>query len=139
PGQTVAITGGVAAAPLLREIARAVTARGGYAVLLPTLNGVTADLLHNGSDDQLTFISPIERFAREEADVLINVRAETNTRGLSGVDPARQRLFTSARTGLAQTYMQRAADGDLDWKLTLYPTDAYAMDADMETEAYTDF
>lgn len=139
PGHTVAITGGVAAAPLLREVAKAVTARGGNAVVLPTLDGVGSDLLLHGSDEQLQFVSPVDRFMREEADVLIAIRAETNTRGMSAVDPARQRLYTSARADLMKTYMRRAAEGELEWTLTLYPTDSYAQDADMETEAYTDF
>lgn len=139
PGQTVAITGGVAATSLLREIARVVTARGGHAVMLPTVEGVASDLLLEGSDEQLQYLSPLERWMRTEADVVINVRAETNTRRMSAVDPARQRLYTAARNELTEAYMRRAATGKLDWTLTLYPTDAYAQDADMDTEAYTDF
>ena len=53
--------------------------------------------------------------------------------------PQRQSFYTAARRSLFETYMERAADGRLDWTLTLYPTDAYAQDADMDTEAYTDF
>jgi aminopeptidase len=139
PGQTVAITGGIAAEALLREVAKAVTALGAYAVVLPTLEGVASDLMLLGSDEQVEYISPMERFIRMEADVVINIRAETNTRRMSAVDPARQRLYTGARNELSKAFMQRAADGDLDWTLTLFPTDAYAQDADMDTEAYTDF
>jgi aminopeptidase len=139
PGQTVAISGQPEAAPLLRAIAKEVLARGGHPVMMPTLEGPTTDLLLEGSDEQLQYISPLERFLRAEADVVINVRAETNTRRLSAVDPARQSLYQSARRDLFETYMRRAADGSLDWTLTLYPTDAYAQDADMDTEAYTDF
>ncbi|MGI8406140.1 MAG: aminopeptidase [Thermomicrobiales bacterium] len=139
PGQSVAITGGVAAAPLLREIYRDVIARGGYPVMLPALDGTASDLLLNGSDDQLNYITPVERFVRTEADVVINVMAETNTKRLSAVDPDRQAFFQKARTPLFESYMKRAAEGMLDWTLTLYPTDAYAQDADMETEAYADF
>lgn len=138
-GQTVAIGGGVAAAPLLREVSKAVVIRGGNPVVIPTLDGVTSDLLLHGSDDQLRFVSPVERFMREEADVLINIRAETNTRAMSEVDPARQRCHTSARNDLMKAYMQRAADGELTWTGTLFPTAAYAQDADMETEAFADF
>lgn len=139
PGQTVAITGGTAAAPLIREVAKVVTARGGYAVVLPTLEGIASDLLLQGSDAQLEYISPMERFIRTEADVVINIRAETNTRRMSGVNPARQRMYTAARNELTEAYMRRAATGELDWTLTLYPTEAYAQDADMDTDAYTDF
>jgi len=138
-GQTVAIIGGIAAAPLLREVYREVVARGGHPVLLPTIDGVQRELLINGSDDQLSHISPVERFVREQADVVITVMAETNTKRLSAVEPARQAFYQKARRGLFETFMDRAANDALDWTLTLYPTDAYAQDADMETEDYTDF
>ncbi|MGC4106246.1 MAG: aminopeptidase [Thermomicrobiales bacterium] len=139
PGQPVGITGGVAAAPLLREIYREVLVAGGYPVMIPLLDGLNAEMLLHGNDDQLAYLTPVETFMRQEADVTINVLAETNTKRLSAVDPARQSLFQKARTGLMASYMSRAAEGTLDWTLTLYPTDAYAQDADMETEAYTDF
>jgi aminopeptidase len=48
-------------------------------------------------------------------------------------------LYGGARRDLFETYMARAAEGSLDWTLTMYPTDAYAQDADMDTDAYTDF
>ena len=139
PGQTVAINGGTAAAPLLREVYREVIARGGHPVLLPSLDGVQRELLLNGSDEQLGYISPVERFVREQADVVINVMAETNTKRLSAVAPERQAYFQKARRPLFETFMERAASNALDWTLTLYPTDAYAQDAEMDTEDYTRF
>jgi aminopeptidase len=139
PGQTVAIVGNVSAAPLLRAIHKEVLARGGFPVVFPTLDGINADLLLEGSDEQLTYITPVEHFVREQADVVINVMAESNTKRLSAVDPDRQSMHQKARSPLFASFMKRAAEGTLDWTLTLYPTDAYAQDADMETEAYTDF
>lgn len=139
PGQVVAVTGHIAAEALVRQVAKEVVAKGAHPVVLPTVEGVASDLMLEGSDEQLAYVSPMERFIRTEADVVINIRAETNTRRMSAVDPSRQRLFTSARNDLTETYMRRAAEGELEWTLTLYPTDAYAQDADMETEAYTDF
>ena len=113
PGQAVAITGGVAAEPLLRAIDREVLARGAHPVVIPVLAGLAADLLGRGTDEQLAFITPTERFVREQADVVITVQAETNTKSLSGDDPERQKLFLHARTELLQTYTQRAAEGTL--------------------------
>jgi aminopeptidase len=138
-GQTVAINGGIAAAPLLRELYREVVARGGHPVLLPSLDGAQRELLLHGSDEQLGYISPVERFVREQADVVINVMAETNTKRLSAVAPERQAFFQKARRPLFETFMARAASNALDWTLTLYPTDAYAQDAEMDTDDYTDF
>ena len=76
PGDVVAITGGVAAEPLLRALYREVVLHGGNPVLVPTLNGLNAGLIASGTNAQLEQISTIERFVREEADVLIVVSAE---------------------------------------------------------------
>ncbi len=138
-GQVVAIVGDTIAEPLLHEIYREVVERGAHPVLLPSQRSAPATLLKLGSDVQLAYISPIERFVREEADVAIQVMAETNTRSLAGVDPARQAVYQKARRGLVETMMQRAATGAMDWTLTLYPTDAFAQDADMDTSDYTEF
>ena len=139
PGQTVAITGGTAAAVLLRAVHREVMRAGGLPVMLPTIEGTSRDLLLEGNDDQIDFISPTERFLRSEADVVINVMAETNTRRNTAVDPARTSRYSAARRPLFEDYMRRAADGRLDWTLTLFPTDGYAQDADMDTEEYAQF
>ena len=139
PGQTVAILGETAGEPLLRAIYAAVVARGGHPVLLPAFSGFGAILLSQGNDEQLEYISPLERFARAEADLVVVVLAETNTKALSGVDPARQQLAQKARTELLHTFMTRTAAGELDWTVTLYPTDAYAQDAGMATDEFADF
>lgn len=138
-GQTVAIQGGAAAEPLLRAVYREVVERGGYPVIIPMFTGLNADLLINGSDDQLQYLTPIERFIREEADVVIQVIAETNTKSLAAVNPARQAVFQRARTELIKTFMERESTGKVAWTLTLYPTDAHAQDAEMSTADYADF
>ena len=139
PGDVVAITGGVAAEPLLRAIYREVINAGGHPVLAPSLGGVAADLIGTGSDEQLAAVTPIERFLQAEADVLISVGAETNTRANSGVDPARQRVFDAARAELRQTFMRRQAEGAVRRSSTLYPTDAYAQDAELATDDFVEF
>jgi aminopeptidase len=139
PGETVAITGGVAAEPLLREIYREVILHGGKPVLMPSFSGLSASLIAAGSDDQLQWLSPLELFAREVADVLIMVSGDTNTRALSGVDPNRQRLYDAARAPLRAATMRRAAEGSLRWSSTLFPTAAYAQDAEQSTDEFVEF
>jgi aminopeptidase len=139
PGDVVAIQGGTAAEPLLGAIYREVVRAGGSPVMAPSFSGAQTDLLANGSDEQLRYVSPLERFTAESVDVSISVSAETNTKSNSAIDPARQRLFQTARADLRRARMERAAKGDLRWTLTLFPTDAYAQDADMSTAAFADF
>ena len=139
PDETVAISGGVAAEPLLRAIYRAVLERGAHAVLSPSFTEAQTDLLELGSDEQLQFISPLERWARAEATVTIDILASTNTRALSGIDPARQTVWNRARTEMREIAAQRAARGERRWALTIYPTAAFAQDADMSTGAFASF
>jgi aminopeptidase len=139
PGNTVVITGGVEAEPLLRAVYAEVVAAGGYPVMVPQFTGIEANLLNHGSDDQLTWLSPIERYWRETADVAIRIVADSNTRALSSVDPARQARFQSARRPLIDTFMQREIAGTLRWTITQYPTDAFAQDAEMSTEDFAAF
>lgn len=139
PGTTVAIGGGVAAEPLLRAIYATVVSRGGHPVLVPTFGGLDATLIDRGNDDQRAFIGPFEHFDRAQADRSIRVLAETNTRSATSVDPARSADFLEARSALRRIGMERAGSGAYNWSLTLYPTDAYAQDAEMSTDEYTEF
>jgi aminopeptidase len=139
PGETVAIGGGVIAEPLLLAIYRAAVRRGAYAVLTPSFSEAQAELLALGNDEQLAYVSPTERWAREEADVAIEVLASTNTRALSGIDPQRQTVWSRARSALREIGMDRAARGELRWSLTLFPSPAYAQDADMATPEFARF
>lgn len=137
-GETVAILGEQAAEPLLREIGRAVLRRGGHPVYLPSLADAQGDLLELGNDEQLDFISPQERFARTEADVAITVMAATNTRHRSTIDPERQSRWAKSRAELRASFMDRAAGGSVRWSLTIFPTAAYAQDADLGTDEFAE-
>jgi aminopeptidase len=139
PGQRIEITGGANAAPLLRAAYKHTLLRGGFPILRPTLPGFAELMFEHGDDDQIQFISPVDRWGFEEADGMIRVMSETNTRALTGVDPAKQQLAQKARGDMLQTMMSRAGSGELNWVLTLFPTDAYAQDAEMSLAAYEDF
>ena len=138
-GETVAISGGVAAEPLLRALYREVLARGAHPVLLPAFPELQADLLAAGSDEQLRYVSPLERFVRAEANVAIAVAAATNTKAFSGVEPSRQTIWNRARAELTEVSMRRAATGERRWSSTIFPTAAYAQDAEMATDDFAEF
>ena len=70
PGDVVSIEGDVSARPLLGAIYRETLRAGGLPVMIPRLGELNADLLGLGSDEQITWLSPIDRWSRGEADVL---------------------------------------------------------------------
>ncbi len=140
PGQLVAITASSPlAAPLILEAYRRVLARGAHPLVQVGIPGLSEILFRNASDDQLRYIRPDERVMPEMADAALNIMSDTNTKSLSGVDPSRQLIRRQARTDLMKTYLQRSAEGKLRWCLTLFPTEAFAQDAEMSLSDYEDF
>jgi len=96
-------------------------------------------LLGRGSEEQYTYIhKPVEQFYAHY-DRLIRVVAEDNTKNLNSIDSDVYTRFTQSRGPLMNTYMDRTAKGEMRWALTLYPTNAYAQDADMSLDEYADF
>ena len=139
PGDVVSIEGEVSARPLLGAIYRETLRAGGLPAMIPRLGELNADLLGLGSDEQIAWVSPIDRWSRAEADVFIRVLGEENTKTLSGIDPNRQIARKRSQGVLLKTMMERTAAGECRWTLTLYPTNGYAQDAEMSTPEYTAF
>ena len=138
-GEVVAIDGETAAAPLLLAVYEEVLKAGAHAILNVALEGQIAAYFKHASDAQLEWISPFAEWMVDNADVRIAVGASTNTRELSGVAPERQMRRQAATGELMQRAMKRSADGDFRWVYTLYPTSAYASEAEMSLADYEDF
>jgi aminopeptidase len=139
PGDKVMLKSGPAALPLLRETYREIVRAGGLPHLFWDDQQLDEIMLQEGDETQLRYVEDTVKLAVETFDCRITIRAEENTRALSGVDPARQQIAAAARRELLQTFMARSATGDLRWVGTLFPTNAYAQDADMSLPEFEDF
>ena len=135
----VAIDGESAAAPLLLAVYEEVLKAGGHPVLNVALDGQIAAYFKHASDKQLEWISPFAEWMVDNADVRIAIGASTNTRELSGVPPERQTRRQTATGPVLNRMMERSAAGDFRWCYTLFPTNAYASEAEMSLAAYEDF
>lgn len=139
PGEWVLVRGDVLAMPLITEVVREVYRAGGNPT--PMINHDDLELIQfqEASDDQLQWRSPIEEAMIEQATATINLRATSNTRKLTNVDPNKQQLRMMARRDMMQVWMQRAATGALRWTVTQFPCEAYAQEADMSLSDFEDF
>jgi aminopeptidase len=133
------IEGGSPAEPLLQAVYEEVLKAGGHPIVSMTMEGQQAAYFKHASDEQLEWISPLSKWATENADARIAVMASANTRDLSQVAPERQTLRQRAMQPVMQTMMERAAKGEYRWALTLFPTHAYAAEAEMSLADYEDF
>src|ERR1700742_5246638 len=138
-GEVVAIDGETAAAPLLLAVYEAGLKTGGNPVLNVALDGQIAAYFKHASDKQLEWISPFAEWMVDNADARIAIGATTNTRELSAVPPERQSLRQSVTGDLMTRAMKRSAAGDFRWVYTIFPTSAYASEAEMSLADYEDF
>jgi aminopeptidase len=138
-GETVAIDGSAAAEPLLLAIYEEVLKAGGNPIPNVSLDGHAVSFYKHASDAQLEWISPVAEWMVENADVRIAVGATTNTRELSTVAPERQTRRQAATGDLMARMMDRSAAGEFRWCYTLYPTNAYASEAEMSLADFEDF
>ena len=138
-GDYVIIRGGEVVTPLIRAVYRAVLDAGAHPEVMVGLDGLGELFFKHAGDEQLEFVSPLQKAAMSECDVLLSIRGERNTRSLSGVDPSRQAKRARATAEIQSIFMRRSAEGKLRWCATQYPTHADAQEADMSLDDYADF
>lgn len=139
PGHMVLIHATPAAEPLVAEVYREVLRAGGNPIPQISLPSLSEIALREGNDDQLAWINPANRMLLEQANARLFIESETNTRHLANVDPARQASASRAARELGQIRSRRMATNELHSCLTLYPTEAYAQDAEMSLAELTEF
>jgi aminopeptidase len=139
PGDRVAIAGSTLAEPLMRQIYARVLQAGGHPFMTASLPDIEEIFFRYASDEQLKHVAKPLEVVMETYDVRISILAESNTRSLSNVDPARTVLHQQARTGLMRTFMKRSAAGELRWVVVPFPTHALAQDAEMGLLEYEEF
>jgi len=144
PGDRVLLEGTTAAEPLLRELYMQILEKGAHPHLLIALPGtmpiIQEDLyIAHAKDSQLDFVPTFYKLAYDQFESRIRISSATNTRGLTNVDPLRVQRRSKALNIITETQFRRGGAGQFKWVTTLYPTEAYAQDANMSLKEYEDF
>ncbi len=139
PGETVGIYATPLAEPLVEEVYRAVLRAGGHPLVRLSLPELSEVLLKEASDEQLTYVSPVDELLGETLDARLRIQSDANLRALASVDPARQALFQRSAGPSARRYREREQEGKFKWCGTLYPTQAAAQNAEMSLADFTEF
>ena len=139
PGQLVRIDAGTVAAPLVRELYRAALRAGANPRTRVEVEGIDVIAVNESTEEQLTFVSEVERFDVEHVDAVITIWADRNTRSLSQSDPERVSKRIASQRTLTNRLWERIDDGQAKWVGTRFPTDAHAQDAEMALAEYEDF
>lgn len=138
PGDRVVIEAEPVAEPLLRALVRRILQAGGHPQLLVSLPGIEPVFLTEASPDQLDFTPTFQALAYETFEARIRIQSASNTRALSRVDETRAARRQKALQPILQSQMERGGRDEFHWVTTIYPTQAYAQDADMSLADYED-
>ena len=133
------IEGASLAEPLLKAVYIKVLQAGGHPLMNASPAGTEELLFRYASDEQLQYIHQPRKLITETYEVRISIGGENNTRSLTNVDPSKMVLREKAHTELMKIFMKRSAAGELRWTFALFPTNAYAQDAEMSLSEYEDF
>jgi aminopeptidase len=139
PGHVVRIDGSTVAAPLVTEVYRHALRAGANPRTRIDVEGLDVIAVSDSSDEQLSFVSELDRFEVEQLDAIVTIWAERNTRSLTQADPQRVSRRIAARRTLINRYWERMDEGKARWVGTRFPTDAHAQDAEMSLGEYEDF
>jgi aminopeptidase len=139
PGRLLRIDGHEVASPLIVAMHRAALAAGANAYARVGLDGLDELVLAEASEEQLTYLSPIEWREVEAVDAIVTIWSETNTRSMSRADPGRLARWIATQRKLANRRWERVSRGDMRWCGTLMPTQAHAQDAEMSLVEYEQF
>jgi aminopeptidase len=139
PNQLVRISGAPESAPLILAVYQQVLERGAHPFLEVGLEEAEELLYTCASDGQLDYVPPFRKNMIEQIDASIGIWADVNTKQLTNADPAKQSRRAVAMRPLSDRLLERAAKKELRWTGTLYPTQAFAQDAEMSLREFEDF
>jgi len=145
PGDRVAIIGSPLAEPLINEVMKYVLRAGGHPYpflgleVLRGMESLQEVFFKEANKDQLDHVLETDRMILENFDSMITIRGQDNTRSLTNIDPEKFVRYSKARSKMKEIYMQRSATGEFRWCTTLFPTHAYAQEADMSLSEFEDF
>jgi aminopeptidase len=133
------ITGGINATPLIKEVFEQALEIGANPFIRIGIDGLAEIFYKKASEKQLKFISPISKLEVEKIDAKLAIISPENTRNMTNIDPKKQAISSIAQQPIQDIFLKRAANKELRWCITQYPTQASAQDAEMSLMEYEDF
>lgn len=138
-GEFVYIQCDEVATPWMVEVAKEAVKAGAHVETTITSDEVGEAKLKYGSEEQLKQGNFIMENVIAKADVWLSAWGTRNTRGHSGIDPERIKLWSQGASAWRSVYSERMGSGALRWCGTQFPTNADAQEASMSLGDYEDF
>lgn len=136
---TIIRSGSYLAQPLVKAIYKRVLERGGYPVVRTATEGLNEIFIKNANEEQLAYVDPMTELEYEKAKNIISIGAPLNLKDMTRSDSKKTAQRSSAMRHLTEKMLKRSAEGDLNWVIADFPTNALAQEAHMSLDEYTEF
>ena len=132
-GDNVVISASPQAQDLVVALNREIARVGAHVINTMDLQDASKAYLDAADEKTLSEIPEHLMALMEKSDVLIYVRAPSNTRTMASIDPQKMLLVAKSRQPLRDIQLSKR------WTLTVHPCPALAQEANMSLEEYQDF
>jgi len=133
------IESSIPAEPLIKAVYQAALLVGANPYTRITIPELTEIFYQYAGEDQLSFLSEIERHEAEILNARLHIYSDQNIKSLTNVDPKKIARYRATQKPLLSRLMERRAQGYLKSCLTLFPTNAFAQEAEMSLSEYEEF
>jgi aminopeptidase len=130
---SVGVLSSTLAEPLVAAVCEELIRAGSFPVPRLTPHGLSEFFFKHGKPHHFSTLPPYERAFARSVDATINIHSQANTRELTNVVPSRQTAFARTRKPIGEVLRRKP------WVITLYPTPAYAQDAEMSLRDFEDY
>jgi len=132
-GESILVDGSSIAEPLIEAVYEHLLRAGAYPLVRMSPVDAVTGFFANARDHHLDQMAPFEKVMAKAMDGSIRIMSSTNTRALSSVNPQKQTRLAKARKDIRKIMLAKK------WALTLFPTEAYAQDAEMSLREFDEF
>lgn len=139
PKERVLIHGELGGEPLMAALYKKCLQAGAYPFVVPYTHDWIANIIRYAKPDQYSAIYAPFRQMYETYDKRFRILGEQNTKELSQFNPETVSNFFSIMGRDLRIVLDREAKGEMKWVAGLFPTSAYAQDANMTLSDYEDF
>ncbi|MFO7535600.1 MAG: aminopeptidase [Kiritimatiellia bacterium] len=132
-GQQIGVSGTSLAEPLLEDVCEELYRIGAFPALRMSPCNLTEKYFRVGKENLFKTLPSFQLDYARRMDATIGVQSEGNTRGLTGADPARFSALAKTMRPVRKILMRKR------WVTTVFPTAAYAQDAEMSLSEFEDY
>lgn len=139
PDQRVLLQGEKGGEPLMMAVFNTCLERGAAPFIWQYPEGMMDSIFRYGKQEKYADYLETLKYFVENFDHRVRILGETNTKELSGFDPDQVAKFYAEGGKISKIMLDREMKGEMNWVLSLFPTHAYAQDANMSLPDFEDF